>query len=1160
MDQENKEPIGGEPSLSQSMVPPVRPTGNVKWYAVIVVLIMVIAGLAVLNVYHPAPAVTTANVTTTQAAIGTGQPYSFNITANGKFQNISVNFGDGTSEIVNYTNSNTVTVTHTYSSVGQYFIMYVINYGSSTSGPNLIPLDVALQNFTNYEASYGSLQLIGNSTSPVSSVPLLFGPGVNLTYSIGSSSPTNVNYQVINQSINIYKGNQLVKSDYYPYVFDYQQGAYVPMNPLSLYLNGLTEGYYTVELYTYTGVPQTQTINTSVSIVNTTAASYSSGQSVYYNLSVYGYSAGANYTTSYALSYLKGLAVENTANTNLTYLSNTNVTYSNGAKLSYPNMTSLLFPATNGFTLGGNTNITFLTTTNVTVSSATVKQKASNTTEYKSGDMLTFKNLSSIVIDNATSVIYATGSSTVNYTAMDMLEYLNGATTTYNANASVSYTNPSTMVTYTNGGKVNVTTTVTGQTQVTVPTGTVDPASEVGTAMYVNIPIYSKIALPTQTTSTFTSAENAAGGYTTLDPQIAYFTVNDEILANTLQTLVTYNGSSTSNFVPLLASQLPTTSNGGINTHYHNYTNKTPWGTTYVVNETPYQNYTFHINSNAKWEDGTSVTAWDVRYALTRDLLFASGSPGTPGWIFAQYALPGGDIGANSFYNITQNITADNSTNNVTIHFQKAMPASLVFQVLAGPGMNVASSTWLKAHGAGITWTTAGFAAYQSEAQLATYNTYVQNHIFSDGPYKVAYIVPGSEIVLVKNPNFVSPGPWDPVATINTVIIQWLSQPSTIYLELKSQVAQTGGIPTSNWNEVQSLQHDKIVNVYPFPTLSVYFYTFNNNINTTMLKTINKNANVPQSFFVNPNVRKAFSYAYNYSYYYQQQLGNAIYNETFLAPYTGMLPAGMLYNQSISDLTGKGISVPDANGQNQNASIGTAQAYWNAFMNGKGSDNATSMGVSKDSSGNIIYNKANLVIPIFIPQGDPVDLAAATTWGSALAKVIPGATFPVQTVTYYDLFVGYQVPGQVPMPINWGGWAPDYPYPTDYLLPMGMPVNSSTYMGADMHTIYWVGGAGGQNPNPNATEAKMLTSMYNAFLNATSNASNPSAAEKWFHVANEMLVNDTEQVYIGQAQAFWIMNSKINGNDVVKYQENVMIGGGAMLLYNFLSYNTTAVS
>ncbi|EQD32760.1 ABC-type peptide transport system, solute-binding component, partial [mine drainage metagenome] len=180
-------------------------------------------------------------------------------------------------------------------------------------------------------------------------------------------------------------------------------------------------------------------------------------------------------------------------------------------------------------------------------------------------------------------------------------------------------------------------TTYTGVVNAT--TGFVSNPSSV--TSYIDFAIYASnnyhIASSRTVTAsgTFTSAELETGGFRTLDPALAYDTVSDEILSNTYQTLTTYQGSNSGAYAPYLAATLPTTANGGVNTNTKTYTqtvNSAVAGYSahsYTVKIAPGENYTFHINPNATFQNGTAVTAWDVMYSLTRDLLFTA-DPGAP--------------------------------------------------------------------------------------------------------------------------------------------------------------------------------------------------------------------------------------------------------------------------------------------------------------------------------------------------------------------------------------------------------------------------------------------------------------------------------------------------------------------------------------------------
>ncbi|MEM3852647.1 MAG: hypothetical protein QXP70_06570, partial [Methanomassiliicoccales archaeon] len=334
------------------------------------------------------------------------------------------------------------------------------------------------------------------------------------------------------------------------------------------------------------------------------------------------------------------------------------------------------------------------------------------------------------------------------------------------------------------------------------------------------------------------------------------------------------------------------------------------------------------------------------------------------------------------------------------------------------------------------------------------------------------------------------------------------------------------------------------IGVIPFPTLSIFWYNFNALVNTTMLSSEIPGANLPPVLFDSLQVRQAFSYAYNYGLYINQDIGNEVYNVTFATSYAGMLPAGMLYSQSIAQLNATTTGVPYFD-------LAKAATLWENFVN---SSMAAKMGITY-TGGKDMYNGKPLDIPIFIFSADPVDVAGGSQWATYLQSFIAGGSFPVEPTAFTTLLAN-MVQGQNPMPIYELGWAPDYPYPTDYLGPMALPVNSSTYPGPNDMNPYWFNG---NTSNPlkglpsMVSQAQNLTYMVNDWDNASSN---PTVAEANYHMMNEMLVNMSFYVPLYQEYGFWIYNLKTNGSAYAQWEESVLTGMSGDLLYNYLYYNS----
>jgi len=591
-------------------------------------------------------------------------------------------------------------------------------------------------------------------------------------------------------------------------------------------------------------------------------------------------------------------------------------------------------------------------------------------------------------------------------------------------------------------------------------------------------------------------AEVVPSGPYSFDPAIDYETVGFEIIANVYETLIAYNGSSTTQFVPIVAKQVPSISNGLIS----------PDGL----------NYTFYIRSGLKFANGDPVTVFDVYASMVRTLLFMTGSPGTAGWILAQDLLPGGgwalnwSNGQSLYTNITKAITYNNATQSITFHLLKPDPAFLYY-VAFDLGAGVVDYKWLAQHGAGIEFTPSGFLNYTQFGNEANYNQYVRFNTMGSGPYMIQSYLPGQSIVLAPNPNYVPiPGvPGYNKAPTLKVYIQWVKDPETALLMMENgQSDITTGLPTSDYPIAASLQSQGKLNIYYFPTLSNFFFNFVWNVNVTKMQQLyGTQYHMPFNYFANPLVRKAFAYAFNYTNYIDNILGNKVYHANFGFHYTGIIPKGMIGYVPPENLS----NVPVYN-----------LTLAKQFMMQSG-----------------MYN-TSVNIPIIIYAGDPVDYAAAAMWAQNLTAMDPN----IHASPVYQPFsatIGYMVAGNNPMPIYLLGWAPDYPYPSDYI--NAMYLEGGTYPAANgwNYTNLMAWGY--------TQEAQEWKNMTDLILEADSTA-NETLAIHLYDQAEQIAVNLTLYVYTYQSNAFWFYAPWLHG---VQYEENPMIGGGGDTLYFYLT-------
>lgn len=107
------------------------------------------------------------------------------------------------------------------------------------------------------------------------------------------------------------------------------------------------------------------------------------------------------------------------------------------------------------------------------------------------------------------------------------------------------------------------------------------------------------------------------GGPESLDPHWAYDTASGEIIYQTYDNLINYKGGSTSEFVPMLSTEVPSVENGFIKDE--DFT------------------YIFPIRKEVKFHNGDIMTPEDVEYSFERAMIFDRS--GGPVWMFVEPLL-----------------------------------------------------------------------------------------------------------------------------------------------------------------------------------------------------------------------------------------------------------------------------------------------------------------------------------------------------------------------------------------------------------------------------------------------------------------------------------------------------------------------------------------
>jgi peptide/nickel transport system substrate-binding protein len=480
-----------------------------------------------------------------------------------------------------------------------------------------------------------------------------------------------------------------------------------------------------------------------------------------------------------------------------------------------------------------------------------------------------------------------------------------------------------------------------------------------------------------------------------LDPHTDYESFGSWISFNVYETLFTYSWDTadTSPSVPLLAESVDISADG--------------------------LNYTFTLRQGITFHDGTPFNASCVRYNIERGM--AIFDTWGPIWMLAEPLLGGQAVEDAAFEygeGSTQhegNFTEWQAANaagtgalivmdTYTIRMRLAYPYAPFIAALTYAVGAQMSPTWVEANGGVV---------------IGEHNTYVDEHTCGTGPYMVTEWTPDDRIVLSLNENYwradeteVAIAPLANAGSIDTVIIKTNEDTSTRILNI--QAGESDGVywPTASaqliYNNVTGPSGDgtlksKIDGLKLWAgegTYNVMFLGFNMN------PTINQSNTITQSPFTDINVRKALSYAFNYSVYIDSVLNG------FGLQLQGPIPQGLFGHDD-------DLFMYEYN-------LTAAVEYWNLAM-AAGLDDVWA---NNSYSLEIYYNSGN----------DNRELASLMMKDGIDAIIAhPDSTDPSSdlTITVQGLEWAsylYQVRNRQ-LPIFFLGWMPDYADPDNYIGP-----------------------------------------------------------------------------------------------------------------------------
>jgi len=481
------------------------------------------------------------------------------------------------------------------------------------------------------------------------------------------------------------------------------------------------------------------------------------------------------------------------------------------------------------------------------------------------------------------------------------------------------------------------------------------------------------------------------GDQSTLDPHFAYDTGSSEVIYQVYETLIGYDGESVKNFTPLLSTEVPSQENG-------------------LISEDG-SDYTFIIREGVEFSNGNSLTAEDVKYSFLRGMI--SDRSGGPIWMLYEPLFGAGFAGlsdvtvnvvgvedpkqltdeqaAEVLDVLEDKITVDG--NQVTFHLESPYPPFLNILAQGASWGSILDKEWSIEQGA---WdgTAADIAASHDPVKE---EDPLFDKMMGTGPFVLTEWVNGDHVVFNRNDNY-----WRGPANFKTAIIRNVDEWSTRKLMLLRGDADMIYAPTQYRSQVED--EEGIVVTTGIPALQNMKMIFNRDITTEGNNYIGSGEldgnGIPSDFFADENVRKAFSYAFNYKAFIEQvRMGEAI----------------QLRGPIVDPLLGY-----DENSKVYSLNLEKAEEHFRKAFDGELWETGFTM--------DLVYNSGN----------DPRK-TAADMLKSYIERINPKFNINVRGVqwsTYLDASV------RGILPASFGGWLADFPDPHNFVQPF---LDSSGY-------------------------------------------------------------------------------------------------------------------
>ncbi|NLO91083.1 MAG: ABC transporter substrate-binding protein [Elusimicrobia bacterium] len=373
------------------------------------------------------------------------------------------------------------------------------------------------------------------------------------------------------------------------------------------------------------------------------------------------------------------------------------------------------------------------------------------------------------------------------------------------------------------------------------------------------INVFAPLSAAQAATAPDTAVYAMTGEPASLDPVYPYDASSQGIIFNVYDTLLRFKGSSMTELEPSLSTKVPSAQNGLVSAD----------GLT----------YRFPIRKNVKFQDGSTLEPEDVRYSLLRFML--TDPPGGPAALLLEPVFglgstrgPGGAITL-ADADIEKAVRVDGDS--VVVKLKRPFAP---FLSIVARWSYVENRKWCAANGE---WdgNLANWRKYNARPQE---KSGLFERMNGTGPFMLERWDRSRKAVHLA----AFPGYWGAKPRITKAVAATVSEFATRRLMLEAGDADIADVPHTFASQIRGLRGVRLDDNLPrIKTDPVFFMTFD--INSVGNPDIGSGQldgrGIPPNFFSDPDVRKGFSYAFNYEAFLNQtQAGKGLLAEGPVPP------------------------------------------------------------------------------------------------------------------------------------------------------------------------------------------------------------------------------------------------------------------------------------